>query len=341
MITREFPWFSNWWQQAASLRERPSVATLVCAPPSMRVDQFAMELAAADLCQSPLADGSACGECSSCGWVKDLQHPDFRWLRPDADLADEMGDLSSATDEGSGASGQAENPGDASEGSSSGSRGKKPSRVLRIEQIRSLLGFSQVSSHRGGSRWAVIGPVEAMHFAAANALLKGLEEPNPSMRFVLYGERLAGVPATILSRCRRLTLTAEPGLVTAQRLAGAQAQDWLLPLLRQGAVQPSAWAQKAGKTHPQEVLDLLGLWLLDVSRMQYGIAPVSFPQETKALQGQAQPIARHPQGSQILARGIALLLDHSRMADHPLNPQLFYETIFEDLRKALVQDTAG
>jgi len=261
-----------------------------------------MELAAADLCQSPLADGSACGQCASCGWVKDLQHPDFRWLRPEADMPDDAGDSSAAESAGGGAGAGA---GDAE------------------------------ASPRGGSRWALVGPVEALHFAAANALLKGLEEPNPSMRFVLYGERLAGVPATILSRCRRVTLTAEAGLMTAQRLASAQAQDWLLPLLRQGAVQPSAWAQKAGKTHPQEVLDLLGLWLLDVSRVQYGIAPVSFPQETKALKDQAQPIARHPQGSQMMARGIAQMLDHSRMADHPLNPQLFYETIFEDLRRAL------
>jgi len=333
MITREFPWFTDWWQQASSLRERPATATLVCAPPAMRVDQFAMELAAADLCQSPLADGSACGQCASCGWVKDLQHPDFRWLRPEADMPDDAGDSSAAESAGGGA-GAGAGDAEASEGGA-GATGKKASRVLRIEQIRSLLGFSQVSSHRGGSRWALVGPVEALHFAAANALLKGLEEPNPSMRFVLYGERLAGVPATILSRCRRVTLTAEAGLMTAQRLASAQAQDWLLPLLRQGAVQPSAWAQKAGKTHPQEVLDLLGLWLLDVSRVQYGIAPVSFPQETKALKDQAQPIARHPQGSQMMARGIAQMLDHSRMADHPLNPQLFYETIFEDLRRAL------
>lgn len=290
----------------------------------MRVDQFAMEIAAADLCQSPLADSSACGRCASCGWVKELQHPDFRWIRPEADAPDDS------------AEGLGESPGEAS--GEGGAAGKKASKTLRFDQVRSLLGFSQVSSHRGGSRWALLGPVESMHFAAANALLKGLEEPNPAMRFVLYGERLAGVPPTILSRCRRLTLTATPARVTQERLASAQAQQWLLPLLRQVTVQPSVWAQKAGKAPPQEVIDLLGLWLLDVSRAQYGIPAISFPAEAETLERLARPISQTRHGGQILARGLAQMLDHSRMADHPLNPQLFYETIFEDLRRALLQD---
>lgn len=330
MLRTDLSWFTDWWRQAHVLRERPAVATLVTAPPSLRVDLFAVELAAADLCQSPLADGSACGDCASCGWIKDQQHPDFRWLRPDAEMAEETEDP--GTD-------AAQQSADASNDGATSS--KKASRALRIEQIRSLLGFSQISSHRGGSRWALVGPVEAMQFAAANALLKGLEEPQPSMRFVLYGERLAGVPATILSRCRRLSLTADTALVTRQRMADQPVQDWLLPLLRQGSVQPTAWAQKAGKTHPQEVLDLLCLWLVDVSRLQYAVAPISFPDEAPAIGAQAKKVRETPQGPQILARGLWQLQQHARSADHPLNPQLFYETVFEDLRLALLQDTGG
>ncbi|MFM1881124.1 MAG: hypothetical protein RLZZ344_1358 [Pseudomonadota bacterium] len=285
----------------------------------MRVDEFALELVAADLCQSPLPDASACGQCASCQWVQDQQHPDFRWLRPAAEQAEEgPGEESS--------SGESAQDGEAS--------GKKLSRVVRIEQVRSLLDFSQLSSHRGGSRWAVIGPVESMHYAAANALLKGLEEPHPSMRFVLYGERLQGVPPTVLSRCRRLTLTTDRATATAQRLAASDASSWLLPLLRQLRVQPSAWAQAAGKTHPQQVIDLLLLWLIDLSRVTHGLAPTSLPGEAQIFATVSRAIVAQRDGPERLARGLAQIQQHARAADHPLNPQLFYETIFEDLRRA-------
>lgn len=326
MINKETPWFSAWWQQSASLRSRPATASLLVAPPAMRVDQFGLELIAADLCQNPLPDASACGECASCRWVQEQQHPDFRWLRPAADEAEEA----EADASGGGETEQ--------DGSGAGGAGKKPSRTLRIDQIRALSDFSQLSSHRGGSRWALIGPIESLHYAAANALLKGLEEPQPSMRFVLYGERLQGVPPTILSRCRRLSLTVEPTTAAAQRLAQSQATAWLLPLLRQPRVQPSAWAQTAGKTPPQEVLDVLGLWLVDLSRVSHGVSPLQFPAEEGAMTALSRPIRAHPEGLQRLSRGLAQIQQHARVADHPLNPQLFYETIFEDLRQALVQD---
>ena len=294
----------------------------------MRVDQFGLELIAADLCQSPLPDASACGQCASCGWVKEQQHPDFRWLRPAADEAEE-------------GEGDAVGGGDIDQdggGGGSTAAGKKPSRTLRIDQIRALLDFSQLSSHRGGSRWALIGPIESLHYAAANALLKGLEEPHPSMRFVLYGERLQGVPPTILSRCRRLSLTVDTATASAQRLAQSQASAWLLPLLRQPRVQPSVWAQTAGKTLPQEVLDLLGLWMVDLSRVSHGLSPLRFFHEQDTFVTLSRPIRAHPEGLQRLSRGLARMQQHARVADHPLNPQLFYETIFEDLRQALVQD---
>jgi hypothetical protein len=103
-------------------------------------------------------------------------------------------------------------------------------------------------------------------------------------------------------------------------------------------VQPSVWAQTAGKTLPQEVLDLLGLWLVDLSRVSHGLSPLRFSHEQDTFVTLSRPIRAHPEGLQRLSRGLALMQQHARVADHPLNPQLFYETIFEDLRQALVQD---
>ena len=43
-----------------------------------------------------------------------------------------------------------------------------------------------------------------MNRAAANALLKTLEEPPPQCMLLLLSQRPAGLPVTIRSRCQRL-----------------------------------------------------------------------------------------------------------------------------------------
>ena len=41
-----------------------------------------MHFAQALLCETPRADGFACGTCASCGYVAAGQHPDLRVLEP-------------------------------------------------------------------------------------------------------------------------------------------------------------------------------------------------------------------------------------------------------------------
>lgn len=47
-----------------------------------------------------------------------------------------------------------------------------------------------------------------MNLAAANALLKSLEEPTASTRILLVADEISALPATILSRCNRIRITA-------------------------------------------------------------------------------------------------------------------------------------
>ncbi|MEA2078807.1 MAG: DNA polymerase III subunit delta' [Pseudomonadota bacterium] len=42
-------------------------------------EQFAHSL----LCEQPAADGQACGQCASCGWLQAGTHPDLLWLVPE------------------------------------------------------------------------------------------------------------------------------------------------------------------------------------------------------------------------------------------------------------------
>ncbi len=95
------------------------------------------------------------------------------------------------------------------------------SRVLRIDQIRSLIEFLNRTAGLGLRKVAVLAPAEAMNASAANALLKALEEPAPETYLILVCHRLHGLPATIRSRCQMLRLPAPDR---------AQALDWLEPL---------------------------------------------------------------------------------------------------------------
>ncbi len=310
MLVKEFDWFNDWWGQIDSLRVRPWMAVLLVAPPGLQVDLFARELVASRLCQSPEPNASACGTCPSCAWVMQGQHPDMRWLRPDAEAEDEE---SGSEEEGS-------------------SETKKPSKEVRIDQVRGLLGFSQISSHRGAERLALIGPIQTLNQAASNALLKGLEEPAPGMRFVLYGAGLRGVPSTIISRCRRLTLSAPSALVMSHREAASEVDPWLLPLLASGRVDVVRWAERAEKVNPALVLSTLQLWLLDLSRVMNGLPAAIFPAQSASLASQAGQI-----GPSRLARVTEAQTELQQLvgrAGHPLNPKLFFETIFGTFSRA-------
>src|SRR5215218_365069 len=91
-----------------------------------------------------------------------------------------------------------------------------------------------LSTHRAGHRVLLIHPAEAMAPAAANALLKTLEEPPPASLIVLVSDRPARLLPTIRSRCRLVTLREPP---TEQALA------WLR---EQGVPGPEAALAAAG-----------------------------------------------------------------------------------------------
>ncbi len=319
MNLKDIKLFPEWWKASQSLRSRDFGAALLMAPPGLGVGHFAVSLAAGLLCHDPGAAGEPCGVCPSCKWVEDEQHPDFRWVRPAADQ-EALGEGAEGAEGAKGTEGS-----DAEEGTGSGD--------IRIDQVRALGAFSQVSSHRGGHRVVVLGPVERLNGPAVNALLKGLEEPSEGLHFILYGERLQGVPATLLSRCRRVNLVASQALVAAQRLSAQSGLAWLMQLLEEPTVDPLRWAGRAGKADASEVLWALQLWLSDVIRMRLNLRPIHYPQSQAAL-------ARHVELS--LGRGLAAisqgqfhLLQRSRQARHPLNATLFMESIFDDFRYAI------
>src|SRR5690606_18435876 len=78
---------------------------------------------------------------------------------------------------------------------------------IRIDQVRALERFIGVGGHRGGCKVVRIDPADAMNVAAANALLKTLEEPGTGTRFLLVTHRPDALAATIRSRCLAIALS--------------------------------------------------------------------------------------------------------------------------------------
>ena len=81
---------------------------------------------------------------------------------------------------------------------------EKAGTAIKIAEIRALIEYAALKSFAGDHKLVIIEPADAMNRAAANALLKTLEEPPPQCRLLLLSHRPAGLPVTIRSRCQRL-----------------------------------------------------------------------------------------------------------------------------------------
>jgi DNA polymerase-3 subunit delta' len=206
-VERMSPWP---WQEAAfasliALGDRLPHALLLHGARGIGKRHLATCFAHAVLCEARTRDGSACGNCPACSLLAAGNHPDLREIVPAADQI--------ARDE-------AEEEGDAAADTTAGRRGK-PSREVRIDQVRDLADFLTVTTHRGGLRVVLLAPAEALNAAAANALLKMLEEPPQATVFVLVSDELDAVLPTVRSRCM---LVRVPSPTSAQGLAWLKQQ---------------------------------------------------------------------------------------------------------------------
>ena len=82
--------------------------------------------------------------------------------------------------------------------------------AIVIDQVRDLIAFYTLKSHYLGYKIGIVCPAEAMNTAAANALLKILEEPPPRALLLLISHRPGLLPATVTSRCQRISIAVPP-----------------------------------------------------------------------------------------------------------------------------------
>lgn len=176
-----YSWQSGLWEKLVQSKARLPHALLLRGQEGIGKLDFSMALAHALLCQSPLANGQACGACASCNWLAQSHHPDFRLLSPELE-SDNGDDAPIAT---------------------TSSRKTQ----ISVSQIRELSTFLELSSHQsGGRRIVLVHPAEALNPASANALLKILEEPPTGVIFLLVSHQPQRLLPTILSRCQKIDM---------------------------------------------------------------------------------------------------------------------------------------
>ena len=136
--------------------------------------------AAALLCENPVG-GEPCGTCESCHLVAAHTHPDFFVVEPEE---------------------------------------TKAARNIKIGQIRDLQEKTALTSMISERKVVIIDGAEYMNSAAANCLLKTIEEPPGPTTFILLTANRVALLMTIRSRCRTVNfdkLSAEEifnGLIT-------------------------------------------------------------------------------------------------------------------------------
>jgi DNA polymerase-3 subunit delta' len=116
--------------------------------------------------------------------------------------------------------------------------------TISIDQVRDVIETFALTAHRGGAKVILIEPAEALTTAAANALLKTLEEPTPSGYLLLLSHQPGRLPATVRSRCQHLLLRPPPAETVARWLGvsvdvvrAAQRSVGTAPLRIAGAIQ--------------------------------------------------------------------------------------------------------
>jgi DNA polymerase III subunit delta' len=325
IVNKNYPWQTSIWQRLMSDKKRLPHALLLRGQCGIGKLAFAISLSQALLCEKANSAHQACGVCPSCGWFEQDNHPDFRLISPEQDVSkdDEVSTKST----------------------------KKRTQIV-IEQIRGLSDFLTLSSHKSdGVRILLIHPAEGLNAAAANALLKMLEEPPPNVIFILVAHQAHKILPTIMSRCQKIDM---PVPSTADALSwmkqeGIQSAEVLLsfaggsPLLAIDEAQDGVLASidickllsfgaKSDVFQLSTACLALGMEnaISALQKWSYDLLLCHFTQEVRYHQseeGVVKKLVQQLHLSQLLDFQ-KMLGDAKKSANHPLNNELQLERLF-------------
>ena len=334
------PWLAAPLAQA--LETQRGHALLINGGDGDGVLPFALTLAQAWLCEadaamrnrgpigpfSPSSPSGPCGRCGSCKLVQSHLHPDLQVLMPE--VLRRQHDWLRVDDK------------------AEGDDKRKPSKQIRIDDVRSIIDWVFKTSGRGRGKVVVMHPAESLNTQSANALLKTLEEPPPGTRILLTAADPAVLLPTVRSRCQLLRLAtprnadaaawlAAQGVADAAVLlaacsgrpldalalsqAGVQAEHWRALPARVARGQPGALQ---GWPLPR-VLDALHKLCHDTMAVVTGATPRYFP-DGSVRAGAALPALS------AWSRELGRIARHD---EHPWNEGLMLESLLATAARAL------
>jgi DNA polymerase-3 subunit delta' len=306
-----YPWHASTWQllQQAKQAERLPHALLFSGERGCGHEAFIETLMHSLLCLTPTTEGFACGSCRSCQVYQAGAHPDQLWVKP---LDDKT--------------------------------------TISIDSVRELGRFLTLSMSYSPVRVAVITPAEGLNVNAANSLLKALEEPTPNTHLILFSYQAGSLLPTIRSRCQQLRLPLpsheqalswlnnqilqhDPSTLLSQALSRplyavsldqsnqiADQQLFLTQLAQvlSGQGSLTTFSNTWQKYSRQQLLDWLYNSLQQQLKIRYGLSTL----QTDSL----QTWLSHRSSEQLWS-----LMQHWQtlkpIAEHPINNQIFIETI--------------
>jgi len=319
LATEQLPWHHEPWELLSTARnsDRLPHALLLVGSAGLGKWQFAQQLAHSLLCQSPDQSGHPCNSCQSCHLFHAGTHSDLQKVVPDPES--KSGDI-------------------------------------RIDDIRQMSNKEALTAQAGGYKVILIHPAERMTAAAANSLLKTLEEPTAQTRIILVSSYPHRLPATIRSRCQQIRFTAPANEAATQwlqqqgvtrdiaTLLGLSGGSPLAALalsqpeimqersqqlaeflaLAKGEADLTTVAARWAKLDQSRTLTWLSGWLIDIIRLQVADGAVELfnPDQREILHTVGKRLK-----SKLLHQLLEAVHEARRLADSTLNSQLILEDL--------------
>ncbi|MBZ0257821.1 DNA polymerase III subunit [bacterium] len=303
-----------------------SGAHLIYGPPGAGQYEVGRALAMTLQCQE--IDNDFCGACSVCQRILAKTHPDYIEIRPEDDW---------------------EKP-------------ERKGRDYSVGHMRLVMEFARIEPHEADRKIFIMHDAHRMTIAAANSLLKFLEEPHARLLFILLSDNESAVLPTIRSRCRgiRLAQLEAQGLVdrleglskleaeTIARAAGGlpekaqtlidgeylKERDEILKILlgvlkQEGAVNDAAdWFAK-DRDRMRDRLQILAGLLRDASLAACATdkAPFLNPDRLDAIQKVCNTVT-----PERWIKKAEFVLDSMEGLDRNWNPSLLFSKLFLEIR---------
>jgi DNA polymerase III subunit delta' len=116
---------------------------------------------------------------------------------------------------------------------------------IGVDDIRAISDFMHHSAAQNGNKVVIVENCEKMTTAAANALLKTLEEPSSSRFLILTTSKTTQLPATILSRCAKIEVKVTDVRMVEQWLESLAISNYSwLPLFFNQPLQVKQWQEQ-------------------------------------------------------------------------------------------------